>query len=76
MNVRSALVTLCGMLLAAALVLLLFDREISRPWFRLAVQPDTVATLERSMADQKALARYDPAHRAEYRARFEATKSA
>ncbi len=74
MNVRSALVTLFGMLIAAALVLLLFDREISRPWFRLAVQPDTVAALERSMADQKLLARYDPAHRGEYRARFEATE--
>jgi signal transduction histidine kinase len=62
------------MLLAAAVVLLLFDREISRPWFRLAVQPDTVAALERSMADQKVLARHDPAHREEYRARFEATE--
>ena len=34
MNLRSAVVTLCGMLLAAAAVLWLFDREISGPWFR------------------------------------------
>jgi two-component system nitrogen regulation sensor histidine kinase NtrY len=74
MNVRSALVTLCGMLLAAAVVLWLFDREISGPWFRLGVQPEIVSTLERSMTDQKALARHDPGHREEYRARFEATQ--
>jgi two-component system nitrogen regulation sensor histidine kinase NtrY len=74
MNVRSALVTLFGMLLAAAVVLWLFDREISGPWFRLGVQPEIVSTLERSMKDQKALARQDPEHREEYRSRFEATQ--
>ena len=74
MNVRSALVTLSGMLLAAAAVLWLFDREISGPWFRLGVQPEIVSTLERSMTDQKALARQDPGHREEYRSRFEATQ--
>jgi two-component system nitrogen regulation sensor histidine kinase NtrY len=74
MNVRSALVTLSGMLLAAAVVLWLFDREISGPWFRLGVQPEIVSTLERSMTDQKALARQDPGHREEYRSRFEATQ--
>src|SRR5262249_20266563 len=37
MNLRSAVVTLCGMLLAAAAVLWLFDRGISGPWFRLGV---------------------------------------
>lgn len=74
MNVRSAIITLCGMLLAAAAVLWFFDREISGPWFRLGVQPEIVSTLESSMADQKALARLDPAHRDGYRARFEATE--
>ena len=43
MNLRSAVVTLCGMLLAAAAVLWLFDREISGPWFRLGLQPEITA---------------------------------
>ena len=72
MNVRSALVTLCGMLLAAAAILWLFDRQIFGPWFRLGVQPEIVSALERSMADQKALARLDPGRREDYHARFEA----
>lgn len=75
MNLRSAVVTLCGMLLAAAAVLWLFDREISGPWFRLGVQPEITSELERSMADQKALARFDPRHRDDYHARFEATEA-
>lgn len=75
MNLRSAVVTLCGMLLAAAAVLWLFDREISGPWFRLGVQPEITSELERSMADQKALARLDPSHRDDYHARFEATEA-
>jgi nitrogen fixation/metabolism regulation signal transduction histidine kinase len=74
MNVRSALVTLCGMLLAAVVILWLFDRQIFGPWFRLGVQPEIVSALERSMADQKALARLDPARREDYHARFEATQ--
>ena len=75
MNLRSAVVTLCGMLLAAAAVLWLFDREISGPWFRLGVQPEITSELERSMTDQKALARFDPQHRDLYHARFEATEA-
>jgi two-component system nitrogen regulation sensor histidine kinase NtrY len=74
MNVRSALVTLCGMLLAAAAILWLFDRQIFGPWFRLGVQPEIVSALERSMADQKALARLDPGRREDYHARFETTQ--
>jgi len=75
MNLRSAAATLCGMLLAAAAVLWLFDREISGPSFRLGVQPEITSELERSMADQKALARFDPQHRDQYHARFEATEA-
>jgi len=71
MNLRSAAVTLCGMLLAAAAVLWLFDRQISGTWFRLGLQPEITSTLEQSLADQKALARLDPERRAEYHARFE-----
>jgi two-component system, NtrC family, nitrogen regulation sensor histidine kinase NtrY len=75
MNVRSAAVTLCGMLLAAAAVLWLFDRQISGTWFRLGLQPEIVSTLEVSLADQKALARLDPGRKAEYRERFESTQT-
>jgi signal transduction histidine kinase len=75
MNVRSAVVTLCGMLLAAAAVLWLFDRQISGTWFRLGLQPEIVSTLEVSLADQKALARLDPGRKAEYRERFESTQT-
>jgi signal transduction histidine kinase len=75
MNLRSATFTLCGMLLAAAAVLWLFDRQISGTWFRLGLQPEIISTLEQSLADQKALARLDPQRRAEYRARFESNES-
>lgn len=75
MNLRSAAATVCGMLLAAAAVLWLFERQISGAWFRLGLQPEITATLERSMNDQKRLARFEPARRGEYRARFEATQN-
>jgi signal transduction histidine kinase len=72
MNVRAAVATLCGVLLASAAVLWLFDQQLSGVWFRLGVQPEIVSALESSMADQKALARLDPGHREVYHARFEA----
>jgi two-component system, NtrC family, nitrogen regulation sensor histidine kinase NtrY len=75
MNLRAAAITLCGMLLAAAAVLWLFDRQISGTWFRLGLQPEISAALEQSLADQKALARLDPQRRAEYRSRFESNQS-
>jgi two-component system, NtrC family, nitrogen regulation sensor histidine kinase NtrY len=75
MNLRSAAVTVCGLLLAAAAVLWLFERQISAAWFRLGVQPEITATLERSMDDQKKLARLEPQNRDDYRARFEATQT-
>jgi signal transduction histidine kinase len=74
MNFRSALVTLCGLLLASAAVLWVFDQQLSGVWFRLGVQPEIVSALASSMADQKALARLDPAHRDAYHARFEAAQ--
>jgi signal transduction histidine kinase len=75
MNLRSAAITLCGMLLAAAAVLWLFDRQISGTWFRLGLQPEISSALEQSLADQKTLARLDPRRRSEYRARFESNES-
>jgi signal transduction histidine kinase len=75
MNLRSAAVTVAGMLLAAAAVLWLFERQISGPWFRLGLHPEITETLKQSMDDQKRLARFEPQRRDEYRARFEATQS-
>ncbi|HEX3551933.1 MAG TPA: ATP-binding protein [Thermoanaerobaculia bacterium] len=75
MNLRSAAITVCGMLLAVAAVLWLFEREISGPWFRLGLQPEITTALERSMDDQKRLARLEPQRRDELRARFEATQT-
>lgn len=71
MSWKYAVATLCGLLLAAAVVLWLFERQISAAWFRLGVRPEIVETLERSLQDQKRLARLDPARSADYRRRFE-----
>ncbi len=75
MNLRSAAVTVCGMLLAAAAVLWLFEREISGPWFRLGVHPEITAALVQAMDDQKRLARFEPQNADKYRARFENTRA-
>lgn len=75
MNLRSAAVTVGGMLLAAAAVLWLFEKQISGPWFRLGLHPEITAALEQSMDDQKRLARFEPQSRDEHRARFEATQT-
>jgi two-component system nitrogen regulation sensor histidine kinase NtrY len=66
--------TLCGVLLAAAAALWLFERQISAAWFRLGLQPDLIAALERSLDDQKELARLDPDRRDAYRQRFDETQ--
>jgi signal transduction histidine kinase len=75
MNLRSAAVTVAGMLLVAGAVLWLFERQISATWFRLGLQPEIVSALERSLADQKALARFDPEARDAYHARFGETQT-
>jgi hypothetical protein len=75
MNLRSAAVTLCGMLLAAGAILWLFNRQISGTW-RLGLQPEITTALEQSLTDQKALARFDPQRKAEYRSRFCSSSSA
>ena len=75
MNFRFAAATVCGMLFAAAAVLWLFERQISGAWFRLGLQPEIAIALERSLDDQKALARLTPERRDEYRGRFEETQA-
>lgn len=72
---RSAAATLLGMVLAAAAVLWIFERQLSTAWFRLGLQPAVIAALERSLADRRALARLDPGRRGEYRRRFDADQA-
>ena len=74
MSWRTVVLTLAGLLLAAAAALWLFERQISAAWFRLGLQPELLTTLERSLEDQKHLARLDPERRTEYRQRFERTR--
>jgi signal transduction histidine kinase len=71
MSWRSVAITLGGMVLAAAAVLWLFERQLSSAWFRLGMQPEVITALERSLDDRKALARLDPTNTAEYRRRFD-----
>jgi two-component system nitrogen regulation sensor histidine kinase NtrY len=61
---------------AAALVLVhVAQRQLATLWPALGVHPQVAAALERSMADQKELARLDPERSRQYRARFEEVQS-
>jgi two-component system, NtrC family, nitrogen regulation sensor histidine kinase NtrY len=68
---RSTAATLGGMVLAAAAVLFLFERQLSTAWFRLGLQPEVISALEGSQEDRRQLARLDPQRETEYRRRFE-----
>ncbi len=71
MSWRSTAVTLGGMVLAAAAVLFLFEKQLSTAWFRLGLQPEIISALEGSQEDRRQLARLDPQRETEYRRRFE-----
>ncbi|MEA2560045.1 MAG: two-component system, NtrC family, nitrogen regulation sensor histidine kinase NtrY [Acidobacteriota bacterium] len=71
MSWRSTAATLGGMVLAAAAVLFLFERQLSTAWFRLGLQPEVISALEGSQEDRRQLARLDPQRETEYRGRFE-----
>lgn len=71
MSWRSTMATLGGMVLAAAAVLFLFERQLSTAWFRLGLQPEVISALEGSQEDRRQLARLDPQLETEYRRRFE-----
>ncbi|HWN41698.1 MAG TPA: HAMP domain-containing sensor histidine kinase [Thermoanaerobaculia bacterium] len=71
MSWRSTAATLGGLVLAAAAVLFLFERQLSTAWFRLGLQPEVISALEGSQEDRRQLARLDPQREAEYRRRFE-----
>ena len=59
---------------AATLLFWIVLHQISSVWLDVALRPEVRAALEASMEDQKALRSHDPAHRAEYRKRFEETQ--
>lgn len=71
MSWRSTAAVLGGIVLAAAAVLFLFERQLSSAWFRMGLQPEVISALEGSQEDRRQLARLDPAREAEYRRRFE-----
>jgi signal transduction histidine kinase len=75
LNLKVIVPTLLALLAAAALLFYLFERELAGAWFTFGVHPEVTGLLEHSLADQKRLAREDPAHASSYRQRFDATEA-
>ena len=75
MNLRVTLLTLLALVAAAALVFQAFQRQLSGAWFAFGVHPDVLSLIDRSLEDQKRLARADPEHAAGYRQRFEEVRA-
>lgn len=71
MSFRATLLTLLALVVSAALVFQFFQRQLSGAWFAFGVHPDVLALIERSLDDQKRLARLDPQNGSAYRRRFE-----
>ncbi|HEX4952425.1 MAG TPA: HAMP domain-containing sensor histidine kinase [Thermoanaerobaculia bacterium] len=55
----------------AALLFWLFERQLSRTWLAFGLHPEIVRSIDRSLEDQKTLARLDSEQAAGHRARFE-----
>lgn len=68
---RSTLLWLTVLFAGALIVLYVAQRQLTGVFSAVGVRPETEEALRRSLDDQKRLARLDPAHRAEYRARFD-----
>jgi two-component system nitrogen regulation sensor histidine kinase NtrY len=75
LNLRVTLFTLLALVAAAALVFQAFQRQLSGAWFAFGVHPDVLTLIDRSLEDQKRLARADPEHAADYRRRFEEVRA-
>lgn len=71
MSARSALVALAVLMLVVAAAWLVFERQLSGTWFAFGVHPDVLSFLDRSLEDQKSLARLDPGAEPVYRQRFD-----
>jgi signal transduction histidine kinase len=75
LNLRVTLLTTLALVAAAALVFQAFQRQLSGAWFAFGVHPDVLTLIDRSLEDQKRLARFDPEHAAAYRRRFEEVRA-
>jgi two-component system nitrogen regulation sensor histidine kinase NtrY len=75
LNLKVMVPTILALLAAAALLFSLFERELAGAWFTFGVHPEVTGLLTLSLADQKRLAREDPARAALYRQRFDATQA-
>jgi len=75
LSLRVTLLTLLALVAAAALVFQVFQRQLSGAWFAFGVHPDVLSLIDRSLEDQKRLARADPGHAAGYRRRFEEVRA-
>jgi two-component system nitrogen regulation sensor histidine kinase NtrY len=75
LNLRVTLLTLLALVAAAALVFHLFQKQLSGAWFAFGVHPDVLALIDRSLEDQKRLARLDPVRSPAYRRRFEEVRA-
>lgn len=71
MNLRATLFTFLALVVTAAVVFQTFQRQLSKAWFTFGVHPDVMVLLDRSLEDQKHLARLDPVRSPQYRQRFE-----
>ncbi|MEE8526474.1 MAG: HAMP domain-containing sensor histidine kinase [Thermoanaerobaculia bacterium] len=73
MNLKTPLIGVLVMSVAAALIFYGFQRQLTGVWFAVGVHPQVLATLETSLTDQRELAKRDPDAAATYRQRFEET---
>ncbi|MGA7616938.1 MAG: HAMP domain-containing sensor histidine kinase [Thermoanaerobaculia bacterium] len=72
MNTLSRMVVVAVLLsVGAAIGLYAFQHRISSTWLSFSLHPDVRNAVSRSLEDQKRLAQLDPAHRDQYRGRFE-----
>jgi signal transduction histidine kinase len=69
-----ALIAVLATIALATLSFWLVLHQISSVWLDVALRPEVGAALEQSLEDQKALRAHDPAHRADYRRRFDDTR--
>ena len=72
---KSPVVGILVMVLAAGAIFAAFERHLAGAWFAFGTHPDVLAALETSLEDQKTLARLEPQAEAVYRGRFEGVQT-
>jgi signal transduction histidine kinase len=75
MRTATLVVTLLVAVVLSTVLFYFFQHELSSVWLGVALRPEVRDALERSLADQKKLYAADPQHGAEYRERFERTRT-